>query len=95
MALHTEAGEGDHANDKLSRLKTVTSGYGPLFYGKNRSYKTFKTSCEEVWDRMVQGKVDLPKLLVSSGIMRTVLGTILSGQYYDFRVIMICILSLL
>ena len=65
VALHTSAGEGDFANDKLSNLKIIGSGFGPLIYRlkSNPSFETFKTSCESVWESLKLNK-DLPKLLV-------------------------------
>ena len=51
VALHTAAGEGDYANDRLSRLKIVGSGYGPLIYDlqSDPSFNNFKICCEKVW----------------------------------------------
>ena len=66
MALHTAAGEGAFANDRLSRLKIVASGYGPLIYDlhHNPSFDNFKVCCEKVWDAMEQSDNDLPQSLV-------------------------------
>ncbi len=67
VALHTAAGEGDHANDRLSRLKMVVSGYGPLIYDLkiNPSFENFKTCCEKVWEALEQTPI-LPLHLVSN-----------------------------
>ena len=65
VALHTSAGEGDLANDKLSNLKIIGSGFGPLIYDLkiDPSFETFKISCESVWESLKQNR-KLPKLLV-------------------------------
>lgn len=67
VALHTAAGEGDLANDKLSHLKMIGSGYGPLIYDLNPSrhpsFEDFKNSCEKVWKALEQTP-RLPELLV-------------------------------
>ncbi len=56
VALHTFAGEGDLANDRLSDLKVVGHGYAPLIYDLQRkpSFETFKTCCEKVWETLSQ-----------------------------------------
>lgn len=56
VALHTSAGEGDFANDNLSRLKTVGSGYGPLIYDLlvRPSFENFKACCMKVWEALRQ-----------------------------------------
>ena len=66
VALHTAAGEGDIANDNLSRLKIIGSGYGPLIYdmGTEPSFDTFKSCCRKVWETLHQTP-NLPKKLVS------------------------------
>lgn len=73
VALHTEAGEGDFAHDKLSRLKIVASGYGPLIYDskKDPSFKKFQECCERVWEAVDQTSHEkestpLPMCLVGS-----------------------------
>jgi hypothetical protein len=65
VALHTAAGEGDFASDRLSRLKTVGSGFGPLIYGlyKEKSFSNFKICFEKVWEA-IERIEDLPKHLV-------------------------------
>lgn len=67
VALHTAAGEGDLANDMLSNLKIIGSGYGPLIFDLNPSkcpsFEDFKSSCIKVWDAMDQAH-NLPDLLV-------------------------------
>lgn len=66
VALHTSVGEGDLANDKLSRLKIVGSGYSPLIYDLQRrpSFENFKTCCMKVWEALEQTPT-LPAKLVS------------------------------
>ncbi len=66
VALHTSAGEGDVANDNLSRLKIVGSGYSPLIYDLQRrpSFENFKTCCMKVWE-VLQHTSTLPEKLVS------------------------------
>ena len=56
VALHTAAGEGDFANDKLARLKITGSAYGPLIYDLYRdpSFDNFKICCEKVWEALEQ-----------------------------------------
>ena len=70
VALHTSAGEGDESSDKLSDLKTVGSGFGPLIYGllKDPSYDSFQQGCRAVWDVM-KTTPHLPKLLVQNKLM--------------------------
>ncbi len=68
VALHTSVGEGDFANDNLSRLKIVGSGYSPLIYDlqlSKPSFENFKTCCRKVWDALQQTP-NLPSKLVSS-----------------------------
>ncbi len=56
VAIHTSAGEGDLANDRLSDLKVIGSGYAPLIYDLQRkpNFETFKISCEKVWETLSQ-----------------------------------------
>ena len=65
VALHTSAGEGDYSSDRLSNLKTVGSGYGPLIYKlkENSNFEEFKSLCELVWKALEQTP-QLPTLLV-------------------------------
>ncbi len=65
VALHTSAGEGDLANDQLSYLKVIGSGYAPLIYDLQRrpNFETFKTSCVKVWEAL-SITTRLPFLLV-------------------------------
>ena len=64
VALHTSAGEGDLSSDKLSHLKMVGSGFGPLIYGlENPDFDTFRRKCEAVWEA-VKATPKLPRLLV-------------------------------
>lgn len=66
VALHTSAGEGDLSSDRLSHLKIIGSGFGPLIYGLkiDSSFLSFQRGCEAVWKALVQTP-QLPKLLVS------------------------------
>ena len=65
VALHTSAGEGDFANDNLSRLKIVGSGYAPLIYDLQikPNFDMFKTCCVKVWNSLQQTP-SLPAKLV-------------------------------
>ena len=67
VALHTAAGEGDFANDNLSMLKIVGSGYGPLIYNlqDNPNFDNFKACCQQVWEALEQNS-NLPQFLVRS-----------------------------
>ena len=52
VALATAAGgEGDMTTDKLSFLRTVGSGFGPLIYRlkQNASYQTLQELCKTLW----------------------------------------------
>ena len=66
VALHTSAGEGDLSSDKLSHLKTVGSGFGPLIYElpQGSNFSTFQEKCEAVWTAIDQTPT-LPELLVT------------------------------
>ena len=66
VALHTSAGEGDLSSDKLSNLKTVGSGFGPLIYGLKHecTFESFQEACEGVWQAVGETE-KLPRLLVS------------------------------
>ena len=65
VALHTAAGEGDLSSDRLSHLKVVGSGFGPLIYDlrENSSFELFRQKCEAVWEA-VRLVPKLPTLLV-------------------------------
>lgn len=67
MALHTTAGESDFDSDRLSNLKTVGNGFGPLIFGliKNKSFEAFRQGCLAVWEAM-ETAPDLPKKIVST-----------------------------
>ena len=58
-------GEGDIANDMLSNLRTVGSGYGPLIYDlkENTDFETLATCCKSVWN-FLKHTSSLPHLLV-------------------------------
>ena len=65
VALHTSAGEGDLSSDRLSHLKVVGSGFGPLIYGlkEDSSFESFSEQCKAVW-KAVEYTPKLPSLLV-------------------------------
>ena len=67
VALHTTAGESDFDSDRLSNLKKVGNGFGPLIFGlmKTKSFEAFRQGCLKVWDAM-ETAPDLPKQLVST-----------------------------
>ncbi len=69
VALHTSAGEGDYSSDRLSNLKIVGSGYGPLIYKlkEQSDFDTFRSLCEEVWKSLHQTP-QLSTLLVGSSV---------------------------
>lgn len=66
VALHTTAGESDFDSDRLSNLKKVGNGFGPLIFGlmKNNSFGAFCQGCITVWEAM-ETTPDLPEKLVS------------------------------
>ncbi len=66
VALHTSVGEGDFANDNLSRLKIIGSGYGPLIYDLQQrpTFNNFKECCMKVWYAL-KHTPKLPGMLVS------------------------------
>ena len=66
VALHTSVGEDDYSHDKLSQLKVVGSGFGPLIYHlkKDSNFDSFTKFCEDVWSSL-QETPQLPSLLVS------------------------------
>ena len=65
VALHTSAGEGVYSSDRLSHLKIVGSGFGPLIYDvkEGSNFKSFQKGCEAVWKAM-ESTGNLAKLLV-------------------------------
>ena len=67
VALSTAAGgEGDLANDQLSNLRTVASGFGSLIYDlkPEAGFLDFKDCCKSLWESLEQSP-NLPTLLVS------------------------------
>ena len=54
VALHTESGQSDIANDKLSRLTIVGSVYCPLIYelSPESGFDKFIDCCTKVWDAL-------------------------------------------
>ena len=71
IALHTSVEEGDLSSDRLSHLKVVGSGFGPLIYGlkNDPNFESFQQGCEAVW-KAIDQTPNLPKLLVSSVISK-------------------------
>ena len=71
VALHTTAGESDFDSDRLSNLKNVGNGFGPLIFDlmETKSFEAFRQGCIEVWDAM-DNAPDLPKKLVSSALFQ-------------------------
>ena len=66
VALATAAGgEGDLANDRLSNLRTVGSGFSSLIYklDPNTGFKDFCERCQSVWTAFEHDK-NLPLMLV-------------------------------
>ena len=66
MALATAAGgEDDYANDKLSCLRTVGSGFSSLIYklAKDTGFQGLAKRCLSVWDAYTNDN-NLPKMLV-------------------------------
>ena len=67
VALSTAAGgEGDLANDMLSNLRTVGSGFGRLIYDlkSDAGFTAFKDCCKSLWD-FLKHTPSLPDMLVS------------------------------
>lgn len=54
MALQTSASEGDLANDNLSRLAIVGSGYCPFIYDlkADADCDDFMDCCTKVWEAL-------------------------------------------
>ena len=73
VALHTTAGESDFDSDRLSNLKNVGNGFGPLIFGlmETKSFDAFRQGCIEVWDAM-DNAPDLPKKLVSAALFQRI-----------------------
>jgi hypothetical protein len=65
IALHTSVEEGDLSSDRLSHLKVVGSGFGPLIYGlkDDTSFESFQQGCMKVWTAIKETE-NLPELLV-------------------------------
>ena len=67
VALATAAGgEGDMTTDKLSFLRTVGSGFGPLIYRlpKDASYQTLQEWCKTLWATL-ETTPNLPGMMVN------------------------------
>ena len=58
-------GEGDHARDKLSNLRTVGSGFGALIYKlpPDAGYETLVDRCRLLW-KTLQSTPKLPDMMV-------------------------------
>ena len=66
VALATAAGgEGDMTTDKLSYLRTVGSGFGPLIYKlpKSASYLQLQEHCKTIWETLEHAPT-LPEMMV-------------------------------
>ena len=80
LALATAAGgEDDLTRDKLSNLRTVGSGFGPLIYKlpKTAGYDVLQEHCKSLWDTLKHAP-RLPKIMVSCEHMHAVLCSCLS-----------------
>ena len=67
IALATAAGgEDDFTHDRLSKLRTVGSGFASLIYQlpPETGYKELVKRCESLWDAL-KDYPTLPKMLVS------------------------------
>ena len=67
VALATAAGgEGDMTTDKLSFLRTVGSGFGPLIYRlkRNSDYHKLQELCKIVWVTL-ETNPNLPGMMVN------------------------------
>ena len=67
IALATAAGgEGDFTTDKLSYLRTVGSGFGPLIYKlpKDADYHLLQYHCKDLWETLEEAG-NLPEILVN------------------------------
>ena len=67
VALATAAGgEDDYANDRLSNLRTVGSGFGSLIYNvdKDIGFDELSQRCTSVWTALGNNR-NLPEMLVS------------------------------
>ena len=65
VSLTTSAEEGALANDRLSTLSTVGTGYRSLIYDlkPNAGFSTLSKACNTIWEALKMNP-DLPKLLV-------------------------------
>ena len=71
VALATAAGGEDAmAQDRLSHLRTVGSGFGSLIYDlkKTSGFKELIAGCKSLWVALDKSEKKLPKLLVNSYI---------------------------
>ena len=67
VALATAAGgEDDYANDRLSNLRTVGSGFGSLIYNVDEDigFDELSQRCTSVWTAL-GNNTNLPEMLVS------------------------------
>ena len=65
VSLTTSAEEGALANDRLSTLSTVGTGYRSLIYDlkPNAGFATLSKACNTIWEALKMNP-DLPKQLV-------------------------------
>lgn len=66
MSLTTSAEEGALANDRLSTLSTVGTGYRSLIYDlkPDAGFATLSKACNTIWEAL-KLNANLPKLLVN------------------------------
>ena len=75
MALATAAGgEDDLANDRLSCLRTVGSGFSSLIYklDPNTGFRDLRERCKSLW-RAFENDKNLPLLLVGLILLKAAL----------------------
>ena len=75
VALATAAGgEGDMTTDKLSYLRTVGSGFGPLIYKlkKTAGYRELQEHCKTLWETLEYAP-NLPQMMVYMSLLMLVL----------------------
>ena len=66
MALATSSGgKDDHTQDKLSNLRTVASGFGPLIYNlkEDTGFSVLTQRCTFIWEVLKKNPC-LPNMLV-------------------------------
>ena len=78
IALSTATGGEDAlTQDKLSNLRTVGSGYGPLLYSLHNTagFQELSSCCTYVW-KALETKPDLPNILVSCKLCQQIVYSI-------------------